>query len=399
MDVIKNLQWLILLLGVPLQGQQLVLGVDAIPPSLLSWLKTHSIGLITNHTGKNEQGYFTRDILRKQGVTVQALFVPEHGLSGKVPAGEEVHHDTTQTIPVYSLYDVTRGDSIPPEVFKNIDAFIFDIQDSGMRHYTYSASLWKTLKVAAQMGKRFIVLDRPNPLLDIVDGPLPDEHVLQNSFISSVPVPVRHGLTLGELARYLVNYYLSAYKGLYVVPMKHYTPTTQCPASLITTLSPNIHTIDACYGYSFLGLLGEVRPFDLGIGTPQAFTCITFAEDAKCPSHFWPEITELLARYAITSKPYAYYNERKKQRCCGITITVTDIAKVRSFELLVAILKLAKKMNIPLHFSPSFDKAIGTHKVRDYLQGNMTQQELECAVQPSLLAFKQRAESIRLYRH
>jgi uncharacterized protein YbbC (DUF1343 family) len=158
------------------------------------------LGIITNHTAYDSQGRFVVDVLRGMaGVTVSALFSPEHGLWGKEQAGENIKGQTDPVyhLPVYSLYGQTRKPT--SEMLRGIDVLVFDIQDIGARFYTYISTMSLAMEAAAENGKRFVVLDRPN----LINGSCVEGNVLDAamaSFVGMHPVPVRHGMTAGELA-------------------------------------------------------------------------------------------------------------------------------------------------------------------------------------------------------
>ena len=202
---------------------------------------------------------------------MQVIFAPEHGFDGKSHAAQEIKdgRDVKTKIPVMSLYGKGTGKKVDPEMIKNIDAFFFDIQDSGMRHYTYISTLFTILKAAEEEKKKVIVFDRPNPLGKAMEGPLVESSLI--SFISIASIPLRHGMTLGELAEYFNQHVLEKQAALTVVPMKNYDRTVGIE-HLHAPLSPNIASKESCHGYSFLGLLGEVKPFDVGVGTASCIS-------------------------------------------------------------------------------------------------------------------------------
>ena len=159
------------------------------------------IGIITNHTGYNSEGKHIVDVFAQmEGVTVTALFGPEHGIRGKKEAGAKVdsEHDLTRQLPIYSLYGKTRKPTA--EMLESVDILVFDIQDIGARFYTYVYTMALAMEAAAEHGKQFIVLDRPNP----ITGALVEGNILESGFATFVglyPIPVRHGMTVAELAR------------------------------------------------------------------------------------------------------------------------------------------------------------------------------------------------------
>ncbi|MBN2364825.1 MAG: DUF1343 domain-containing protein [Calditrichaeota bacterium] len=197
------IQILILLLGcqtVDTPAGNIKTGLDNVA-DYMPLFSGKNVGIIANHTAVNSEGEFITDIfMDTDDVTVGALFGPEHGILGKAEAGAtiETEYDTTKQIPVYSLYGSTRKPT--PEMLAGLDMLIFDIQDIGARYYTYIYTMALSLEAAAENGIPFVVLDRPNP----INGTDVEGNVLDTAFASFVgllPLPVRHGLTVGELAR------------------------------------------------------------------------------------------------------------------------------------------------------------------------------------------------------
>jgi uncharacterized protein YbbC (DUF1343 family) len=180
-------------------------------------LRGARIGLVTNPTGLDGQLRPTLDLLLEAGLTVTALFGPEHGIRGDAPAGAIVESsvDPLTGIPVHSLYGPTKKPT--PEMLEGVDALLFEIQDAGARFYTYTWTLALCMEAAAENGKRLIVLDRPNPISGEVEGGL--LHPGLESFIGLRPIPVRHGMTHGELARWLNGRFGPACD-LTVIPME-----------------------------------------------------------------------------------------------------------------------------------------------------------------------------------
>jgi uncharacterized protein YbbC (DUF1343 family) len=154
-----------------------------------------NVGLLTNQSGIDTHGVRTVEKLIACGCCVRYIFAPEHGLQG-IAAERDVHDsvDSITKVPIISLYGNGSGKMIAPEHMRQLDIVLFDMQDSGMRHYTYISTLLQSMKVAAEYDTPFVVLDRPNPLGGLMQGPLVDEGLL--SFISIASVPLRHGMTI-----------------------------------------------------------------------------------------------------------------------------------------------------------------------------------------------------------
>lgn len=378
------------------------LGVENISTSLLEKTCTHkdkescTIGLITNQTGVNQQGKRTVDVLIHQNVNVKYIFAPEHGLNA-TQAGEDVKNsiDKKTKIPIISLYGNGSGKMISPEHINVIDVLIFDIQDSGMRHYTYISTLLSIMKCALEHQKSLVVLDRPNPLGSAMQGSLVEPDLL--SFISIASIPLRHGMTIGELAHYFNQYVLEKPISLCVVPMEGYDRTQGFMGNFMHPLSPNLPSLQSCYGYSFLGILGEVSPFDVGVGTPMAFRCITLPTSMNIAQDVWKRLQAQLTLCNIKSVLYRHTNPKNNRKSRGLRLEFSDISHLQSFKLLLTILEFFTQENIPLSFSATFNKAVGTPKVQEVLSGALPKDILLSTVEQQLQGFHQKAQSCFLY--
>lgn len=377
------------------------LGLENMQDPLWKTLKNNAkkvcIGLITNHTGKDQHGKRTIDVLRSQGLYIMRIFVPEHGLDGTLHASHDVHDsiDAKTGIPVVSLYGDGIGKKISANKLKNIDALIFDMQDSGMRHYTYISTLLYVLQAAATYNKKLIVLDRPNLLGACMEGPLVDDQ--QKSFISVASIPLRYGMTIGELAHYFNCHELEKHAQLHVVPMLNYNRNV-CLTVPYTPLSPHLPTKSACYGYSLLGLLGEVRPIYIGNGTELAMQCVTLADADQIKDTQWHQLHITLKKYGIESRLCDYTTPAKKYHCHGLKLIMPNINKAASFQALLAILKFFHDNKVPLTFSDQFHLAVGTSKVYEYIIDKISYAQLMKRIDKQLTGFYQKAQSSFLYK-
>ncbi len=374
------------------------LGLENIPDSFLQQLRTSCIGLITNQTGKDQQGNRNMDVLLERGLNITHIFAPEHGLNGTVDAAKEIYNGADQktNIPVLSLYGNRTGKIISTKSLNNIDVLIFDIQDSGMRHYTYISTLLRTMEAAAEYNKRIVVLDRPNPLGFRMEGPLVEDDL--HSFISIASVPLRHGMTVGELAWYFNLYILKTPAKLQVITMHNYDRRMGLNNTLPQPLSPNIQHIQSCYGYSFLGLLGEIEPFDVGVGTPRAFQCILLPATISFAQKKWQELQELLLSYNIKSRPYSHINKKKKQEYAGLALQINDINTLASFPLLLSVLRFFSQAEVPLSYSPMFNKAVGSKTVRKMLEDRLDYNSFIQSIHMQLIHFFNNARNTFLYK-
>jgi len=360
---------------------------------------TTRFALITNHTGKNQQGRRTLDLLLEEGLQIACVLAPEHGFSGNVPAGNTVHTecDKKTGVPIFSLYKHGTGKTVDKQVYGTIDGFIFDIQEAGMRHYTYLSTLLYTMYVAAEHAKLFVVLDRPNILGNRIEGPLLSLNVAEKkSFIAAAHIPLRHGMTIGELATYFNTHVLKKPLQLHVIKMQGYKRQTTLPSTLVYNLSPNIINKQSCYGYSFLGLLGEVRPFDVGLGTSHPFSTIGLPQHMLTPIQ-WQQLQTQLHKAGIVTTQCSYLSTRKKATYHGLRLHINGIEQVHAFEALLSVLNFFKKSGIEYVFSGDFDQAIGTDLVRNYIQGTISRAALTDTINKALKQFWIQARSSFLY--
>lgn len=268
-------------------------GLDVLARDNFRMLQGKKVGLITNQTGIDRAGRRNIDVMRAVGVNLVALFSPEHGFAG-VEDHENIGNTTDPAtgLKVWSLYDKTRRPT--PDMLKGLDALVFDIQDLGVRFYTYEATMIYAMEEAAKAKVPFYVLDRPNPLTGgHVEGPMLDPDKL--SFTGAYPLPLRHGLTIGELAR-LVNGERKLGADLHVVEMEGWNraqwfDTTGLPW---VNPSPNIRNINQALLYPGLALLEGSTNYSVGRGTEAPFEQI---------GSDWIQSAELARRLRLREVP------------------------------------------------------------------------------------------------
>jgi uncharacterized protein YbbC (DUF1343 family) len=250
------------------------LGIDGLASDGFAPLLGKRVGFITNQTSVDRTGTLSRLVLQRGlGSGLAALFGPEHGLDTRVRAGEHVPNarDSVTGLNAYSLYGATRKPT--PDMMAGIDVLVFDIQDIGVRSYTYISTMALAMEAAGEAGKPFVVLDRPNPMGGArVQGPgLEPEFT---SFVSQVPVPYMHGLTIGELAGMMIaKRWIRAVPELTVVRLQGWRRDMEWGETGLdwVATSPNIQTAMAPFYCAVTGILGELRDVDIGINTPKAF--------------------------------------------------------------------------------------------------------------------------------
>ena len=248
-------------------------GIDVLESQDFRTLSNERVGLITNHTGRNVDGRSTLSILADApNVSLTAIFSPEHGIEGKLDIPKiDSTKDAKTGIPVFSLYGETRRPT--PEMLAEVDTLVFDIQDIGTRFYTYISTMGEAMDAAAQANKRFVVLDRPNPLGGIaVHGPMLDPG--KESFVGYHRLPVQHGMTIGEIAT-LIKAERKLELNLEIVRMEGWTRYMTWDNTGLTWVnpSPNMRSLTQAFLYPGIGLL-EMTNLSVGRGTDTPFEVI-----------------------------------------------------------------------------------------------------------------------------
>lgn len=370
------------------------LGLENIPDSLLASCGYDTaagvgIGLITNQTGKDQAGTNNVDILLRKGFDVRKVFVPAASAS-------LVHTQFSEAkkVPVVVLQQKNSRSIIAKKNLEAIDVLMFDIQDAGMRYFGHSTTLLQIMRAAARFDKPVIVLDRPN----LLGGGMESSLAMVSATDSLSAIPVRHGMTIGELARYFNAHVLEKKAKLHVVAMQQYSRMAEKRRQFIAQLSPRMVAADFYQGYSFLGLLGEVTPFDVAAGTKKVHQCILLPESITFSKQKWYELHTLLKGHGIESKFHRYFNNNKKQYCRGLHLVVGDINTFSSLDALLAVLKFFKDAGVKLSYSHQFDKALGTSNVCALLDGSLSRDQLAQRVNSTMQAFFYKAFNCFLYK-
>lgn len=264
---IRSVSLLICWLIVSFQAKALVVGAEQ-PALYLPLLKDKQVGLVVNQTSRVRDQHLV-DYLLSQHINVKSVFAPEHGFRGDAGAGETISDgiDIQTGLPIRSLYGKTKKPT--PDMLAGIDVLVFDIQDVGARFYTYISTLHYVMEAAAEQGIAIMVLDRPNPNGQFVDGPVLDPAF--QSFVGMHPIPLLHGMTVGELALMIrgeqwINQANSL--SLTVIPVFHYRKSNHY--SLPVPPSPNLPNDQAIQLYPSLCLF-EATTMSVGRGTPWPF--------------------------------------------------------------------------------------------------------------------------------
>jgi uncharacterized protein YbbC (DUF1343 family) len=255
------------------EGGPFRLGEDVLAGNGYDLLRGRRVGLITNQTSINGSGTPTRVAMLRAGVHLTALYAPEHGIDGTVGAGKHFasRRDRLTGLEVYSLYGSTRKPT--PAMLAPIDVMVFDLQDIGVRSYTYISTMVVAMEACGENGKDFVVLDRPNPLGGLrVEGP--PVSPAWKSFVSQINVAYAHGMTVGELALMTCGeHWISARPRVNVVKMQGWTRAMMWRDTGLRwyQTSPNIPHASSPMNYLATGIFGGSSGVDIGIGTDDPF--------------------------------------------------------------------------------------------------------------------------------
>ncbi len=350
-------------------------GIDVLSDWGFDLLRGKRVGLITNPTGVTSNLQSTIDVLyRAPGVQLVALFGPEHGVRGDAEAGKlvENYNDKKTGLPAYSLYGATRKPT--DSMLRGLDVLVYDIQDIGVRSYTYISTMGYAMEAAAENGIEFIVLDRPNPLTGLrVEGPMLENSY--KSFVGMYPIPYVYGMTVGELAR-MINEEGWLSKGvkckLTVVPMQGWTRAMWWDDTGLQWVppSPNIPRSTTPMFYVMTGLLGELGTANQGIGYTLPFELVgaVWMDAHGLANHLNSRRLEGVEFRPVYYRPFNDNGTRYQ----GVQIHVMDRNKINltavQLHILAALYSLFPQNNIYSRARreriESFDKIFGTAEIR-----------------------------------
>ena len=351
----------------------------------LPLLEGRRVGIMTNHTGTVGRTHLV-DTLRSLGVDIRVVFAPEHGFRGQADAGESVasYRDRKTGINVVSVYGSTKRP--PDSIMQRLDVLLFDIQDVGLRYYTYLSSMHYLMEACAANGKQLIVLDRPNPNGFYVDGPVLEAK--HRSFVGMHPIPVVHGMTLGELARMIdgEGWLRDGLRcKLTVIPCRGYTHRSRY--RLPTAPSPNLPNMRAVYLYPSLCFF-EGTPVSLGRGTDFPF---------QAYGH-----PELQGDFSFTPRSNAgAKNPPLKDKLCHGVDLRTSPSDERIWEREVDlgyVIDCYRQWNLgEKFFTPMFDRLTGTDYVRQMILQGAGADRIKASWADDVERFKQTRKPYLLY--
>ncbi len=346
------------------------------------------VALFSNHTGMVGSRH-TLDLLIDEGVNVVAIFSPEHGFRGSADAGEHVSSsvDPKSGVPILSLYD---GKSKYPskESIESFDTLVVDIQDVGLRFYTYYISMMRLMDRCAECGKEVVVLDRPNPNGHYVDGATLDMENL-TSGVGALPIPTVHGMTLGELAR-MINGEGWLREGrkckLTVIPCRNYTHQTRYEVPIAP--SPNLPNMKSIYLYPSTCLF-EGTPVSLGRGTDFPFQAYGHPDIKGCDFSFTPR-----------SKPGATSPPQMDKLCYGVDLRgLSDEEIAREGINLEYVIDAYRRLSIgERFFSSMFDLLAGQRYIREMILKGCSAAEIEAMWRDDVEEFKCKRKPYLLYK-
>ena len=383
-------------------GKSYINGIDVFFNSDLSRYKDFNVGVIVNHTSINANGVSLVK-LAKDSLNLKAIFTPEHGLFGTDEAGQEIKDNVFNGVPVYSLYGKNKK---PTSLqLKGIDFLLFDMQDIGSRYYTYVSTMTYVMESAADNQIKLIILDRPNPIGRSVEGP-----VLKNEFKSFVgmhPLPIRHGLTIGELAKTIKGMgWISSEKDLdlEIIKIIGWDGNT---IDINPPPSPNIPDLETAIIYNGLCLL-EGTNLSEGRGTDSPFKVFgaPWLDSEKIINKI---LSTEISGVRITKTTFtpesilgkAVYPKYKGELCQGIKIEVTDKNRFYPLRLGVLILKSVYETHPKefIFFENRFiDKLYGSDDLRNNVISGLSINELLLTWKNESMEFKEISWLYKIYR-
>ncbi|KAF0092975.1 MAG: hypothetical protein E1N59_3283 [Puniceicoccaceae bacterium 5H] len=408
------LPWLLVLLFVPsMMAARIGLGIDTLQSRDFDVLQGKRVGLLTHPAGVNRFGRSTIDVLRQApSVNLVALFSLEHGIYGDKAANEAVQDskDPRTGLPVYSLYGKYRHPT--PEMLDQIDVMVVDLQDLGVRSYTFASAMRYAMESCFEAGVEVVVLDRPNPLGGLkVDGPMLDEGL--ESYVGAFPVPYVHGLTIGELARMAkdvpgimeVDDEVRRRGQLTIVPMTGWRRSMMWPDTGLewVATSPAVPDLSAAMGYSMTGLGCQLGGFKHGFGTKYPFRLLQFSGrkpeeiEAALEARHIPGLDFEVVPFEVKGKPHR-----------GVYVMVSDWQKLRPTEISFHLMVLAAAWNRNNPFAAAsdadqllFNKHVGSYAWWNELEQKGAQADVDRFVRQwaqQAKAFQQQSRRWWLYR-
>jgi uncharacterized protein YbbC (DUF1343 family)/CubicO group peptidase (beta-lactamase class C family) len=369
-------------------------GIDVLVKKNFAPLKGKRIGLITNHTGHDRARRATIDLLKNApGVTLVALFGPEHGIRGEVDEKVGDSKDAKTGLPIYSLYGERRKPT--QEQLKGLDALVFDIQDVGCRFYTYPATMGLCMEAAAEAGIEFIVLDRANPIDGVtIDGPVLIE---KTSFVGFHPTPLRYAMTLGELAR-MYNVERKTNVKLTVIELENWQRASYLDETGLpwTNPSPNMRNLKQAILYPGVGLVESALSVGRGTDTPFELVGAPYIDDVKLAAELnraaLPGVAFIPIRFTPT------YSVHKGKECGGVYIMLNDRKTCNVVDVGLLIMKTVSRL-YPKDFPVDKPKNLLLHAgTLAAIKADQPLDDIRATWRMDLVDFQQRRDRYLIYK-
>jgi hypothetical protein len=331
--------------------------------------RTKTVALVTNQMHTWGTSPTMLEQLIAQGLTVHTILVPFAYQTDLVRKRALRASFVANTVPIIT----GEIDALfSAQHLVGCDAICLDLQDTGVRTDGYVAVVYAALRAAREHDKELIIIDHPNPLGGAMEGLCSRSTEIHNEALFLARIPLRHGMTLGELALYMNRSLLSSPAKVLVIPLSTYNRFTPVLArTLSVPFSRNITSLDACRCYSFLGTLGEIAPFDVALGTQYAFQALLLPKNTVSRAA-WEQYRSLLKKHSIKSRLWRYYSKRKQQWFSGVRLFIPDGADFSSTKVLMATLTFFKQRGVPLVPSAHIDQSVGSPLVRRFVAGELT---------------------------
>lgn len=366
----------------PQQTPPLQMGADQLD-ILIPLIKASRCALVVNHTSVINKKHLA-DTLQSLGVTIKKILAPEHGFRGSRPDGETIKDgmDTKTGIPIISIYGSNKKPSA--DQLQDVDVIIFDIQDVGTRFYTYISTMHYIMETCAEQNKKLIILDRPNPNGGYIDGPILEKEF--QSFVGMHPIPIVHGLTVGELAK-MINGEKWLENGVQcdvtIVPMKNWKHADVY--NLPIKPSPNLPTDQSIKLYPSLCLF-EGTVISVGRGTLTPFEKIGNPKLKDMPYAFTPIAIDTMS----TNPPF------KDKTCYGMDLSTVTVPEKIDLQYLLKMYQAYPEKE--KFFIPYFSKLAGTKSLQEQIQKGFTEEQIRASWKPGLDVYKKMREKYLLYQ-
>ena len=383
--------------GLQLPAEQSVqTGIDVLQSQAFEQLRGRKVGLISNHTGVNRNGASTIALLHQAPeLELAAIFSPEHGINGILDiASIDNAIDTDTGLEVFSLYGETRQPTAA--MLKGIDTLVFDIQDIGTRFYTYISTMGLAMQAAAANGVEFVFLDRPNPINGTsIEGPVLDDG--EESFVGFHSIPVRHGMTVGELARLFQAELVPELK-LIVVPVRNWQRRDYYDQTGLHWInpSPNMRSLNAAVLYPGIGLL-ETTNLSVGRGTETPFEVLgaPWLDGQRLADELNRMQFDGIEIQAIEFTPDA--SKFQHEVCSGIRMTLRDADAAKPL-----LLGLAIAVHLSTHYPETWDvdaylRLLGDANTLAIVKGTVPADRIVGSWQSELARFAERRNRALLY--